>query len=101
MDWISFLFTGWGVGFTAYVVLQGVTLAFVTGYHGKLVWIPIPFMALVLVLTISAYFQESNLWPVALIICSPLAVLYLALVSLFAGIARAKASQSPTASNDA
>jgi hypothetical protein len=93
MNWFSFFVTGWGVGFTAYIALQIATLLVITGYHRKLVWIPAPVMALVLTWSLYGFAQESNLWPVPLIIVSPFAALYLLAVCLFAALARARAKQ--------
>jgi hypothetical protein len=71
---IEFFLAGWGVGFTVYSVLQ--LLAVVTLQHRRrvIVLLPAPVMLGVLVWTVFAYRNGSNLWPIIMIFASPLSV---------------------------
>jgi hypothetical protein len=76
-DWIRFFLFGWGSTFTAYVVLQTLalcTLARPLWYAGL---VPLPFMLAILVVSLLAFKDNSNLWPLWLILVSPVAIVYL------------------------
>ena len=80
--WLTFLVAGWGTFFTAYLIVQVVILATVKRPYLYWAAIPVPLMALVVIVTIQALLQESNLWPILLIFASPLALLYLLAVGI-------------------
>lgn len=72
----TFFFTGWGLGFTAYVVVQVVALlALRTTRRRRIALLPAPVMLGVVLWTIYAYQAESNLWPIVMIFASPLAAI--------------------------
>ena len=75
-NWISFFLTSWGLSFTVYLILQIGAILSLQGRMRKLVALPIPIMALVIITTIVGYKQQSNLWPIYLIFVSPIAILF-------------------------
>lgn len=79
-DWIKFFWAGWGLPFTVYVILQFLALRFMKGPGRTGVVIPIPLMLLVLILTLTAYRGGSNLWPLFLILSSPIAVIFIVVI---------------------
>lgn len=86
-DWAFFL-VSFGLPFTLYLVAQVIALLRLRGHARAWAALAMPFMAWVVWLTADAYRQQSNLWPIALIFLSPLALAYLGLVVL---VARARA----------
>jgi hypothetical protein len=84
-SWIWFTTGGWGFPFTLYVCAQLLSLLFLRGRARRLALIPIPLMGLVLAVTCLGYLARSNLWPIWLMLISPVAALYL--VVLWVGTA--------------
>ena len=79
---MPFFLFGWGSTFAAYVVLQVLTVATLKGAVRYAALLPLPFMIGVAVVTVSAWHNQSNLWPIVMIFASPLALLYLLFVGL-------------------
>jgi len=79
-DWISFLFFGWGLPFSLYVLFQVVAPLLAEGKYRALAMVPVPIMCIVVVVTFFSYQANSNLWPIWLILVSPFMLLYLMLV---------------------
>jgi hypothetical protein len=75
-EWLRFFFAGWGLVLTGYVALQALFIAILKGRARYWVAVPAPIMVLVLLFTYYAYVQESNLWPMILILATPMALLY-------------------------
>lgn len=61
-----------------YVVLQVLAARSMRGRARRIVLLPLPLMAVVAIATAKAYAEGSNLWPIWLILVSPLASMYLA-----------------------
>ena len=80
MDWTAFFLFGWGAPFTAYVIAQLIGVIYLGGARRMVVGAPIPIMVLVAVVTFIAYAQRSNLWPIWLILSSPVALAYVVVV---------------------
>jgi hypothetical protein len=80
MDWAGFFVTGWGSAFSAYVVLQALTLVVLKRPLWYAAAVPVPLMLWVAIATVQAWQQHSNLWPLPMIFTSPVAVLYLLLL---------------------
>jgi hypothetical protein len=78
-DW-AFFVRGWGIGFAVYLILQLLAVLFVRGWRRAIVAIPLPFMAAVLYWTNYAANKESNLWPIVMILTSPVAALIVVLL---------------------
>jgi hypothetical protein len=76
-NWIGFFFGGWGSGFSAYVALQSLALATLKKRFWYATALAVPLMLYVVFATIEAWVRGSNMWPILMIIGSPLAVLYL------------------------
>ena len=82
IGWLTFLLAGWGSFFSAYVVVQAVTLLALRRPQWYFAAIALPIMVFVVAITLEAVRQASNLWPVFLIFASPLALLYLLAVGI-------------------
>ena len=82
MDWVMFFLAGWGAGFSAYAVLQAITLWALKRPVWYLALLPLGPMGYVAMLTSVAYARSSNLWPIVMIFASPIAVLYLLAVGV-------------------
>jgi hypothetical protein len=80
VTWVGFFLGGWGSLFTAYVVLQTWAALKLRGRRRLLVLLPVLPMAIVVALTLAAYMQESNLWPILMILVSPIACIFVILV---------------------
>lgn len=78
--WVGFFLWSWGMMFTIYVILQIVSLVTLRGLGRSLSLLPILPMAGVAAWTINAYRHGSNLWPILLILTSPLADLLLGIL---------------------
>lgn len=89
--WAAFLFT-FGLPFLLYVAAQVVALVRLRGQARLWAALAIPFMGWVVWMTVDAYRQQANLWPLALIFLSPVALLYLGVVAM---VARARARGEP------
>jgi hypothetical protein len=77
---ISFLLAGWGLPFTVYVLAQVYIPIRLRGAWRWLSLLPIPVMAYVVYATVAAFKQQANMWPILLIIVSPLAAFFLVLL---------------------
>ena len=82
VDWMPFFLTSWGLPFTIYMIIQIGSILNLRGRKRKIAMVPIPVMILVVVSTIIGYQQKSNLWPIYLIIISPLAAFFVGLIWL-------------------
>lgn len=80
MAWLQFFFLGYGLPFTVYVVFQFGAILMLVGRWRIAVSLPAPFMAMLLMDSLIAKDSHLNLWPVWLIVISPLAVIYVLLV---------------------
>jgi hypothetical protein len=78
--WVGFFFTGLGLPFTVYVVLQFVAPFFVRGWRRLAILLPLPIMAWVLLTAIQSFHQESNMWPILIIFFSPFAIVFVGLI---------------------
>ncbi len=81
-DWGRFFFTSWGIPFTVYLVLQIAAILHLEGGSRKAVLVPLAIMAIVVIITMIAYQQESNLWPIYLIFSSPFAAIAVGIIWL-------------------
>lgn len=81
-EWIGFFLVGWGVLFTFYLIVQILAVCFFKGRAKIAAAVPIVLMIFVLFATATAYRQGSNLWPMLLILCSPIATFFIAVVWL-------------------
>ena len=75
-SWITFFLGGWGTGFSAYVVLQSIALATLRKRLWYAATVTVPLMLYVVFVTIDGYVQDSNMWPIVMILGSPLAIVY-------------------------
>jgi hypothetical protein len=80
--WSTFFLAGWGLPFTLYVIAQIVAVVRLRGRARIWAAVPIPFMVLVLYVTLNAFAQKSNLWPITMIFASPVALAYVLLVGI-------------------
>lgn len=72
----NFFLAGWGLGFTAYVVLQSLALVALTrNRRRRIALLPGPVMLGVFLWTMYAYQTGSNLWPIVMIFASPVAAI--------------------------
>jgi len=97
ITWSTFFLLGWGLPFTLYLIAQAVTLVRLRGAARLWVAVPVPFMLWVLYVTLDAFAQKSNLWPIVMIFASPIALVYVlivAAVAYFAGRARGREKAS-------
>ena len=81
LGWV-FFFSTWGLGFLAYLVLQVLTLVRLRGGARIFAALPLLPMAVVAAWTAYAYMEESNLWPIVLILVGFPAAAYLVVVWL-------------------
>jgi hypothetical protein len=82
-DWTRFFLMGWGLPFLLYIILQAVTLISVSGRYRVLALLPLPIMIVVAAIAFSSLRAGSNMWPIWIILISPIAVLYLIFVLVF------------------
>ncbi len=80
---------GWGTVFSAYVVIQMLALFTLRPPFLLASLIPLGVMVLVGLITIIAYRGQSNLWPILLVLASPIALLSVALIEVIGLRARA------------
>ena len=66
----------WG-GVLAYPILQFIAVKRMRGGWRVLAYLPLILMAFVFLITIVGFYQQSNLWPLILILVSPLVLVYL------------------------
>ena len=79
-DLLWFFITGWGLPLTVYTFAQIFVPLRLRGAWRGLSLLPIPVMAYVVYATVAAFNQHSNMWPILLIIASPVAALFLVLL---------------------
>ncbi|HET9417969.1 MAG TPA: hypothetical protein VFO30_01395 [Chthoniobacterales bacterium] len=77
---LSFFLEGWGLPFTIYVLAQIFVPIRLRGAWRGLSLLPIPAMAYVVYATVGAFKEHSNMWPILLIIASPVAAFFLVLL---------------------
>ncbi len=77
MEWLLILLGPWGWMFDVYVVMQIIAAIKLRGLGRWLSLLPVPIMLYVLWITGQAYHLDSNIWPIMLILASPIAVAYL------------------------
>ena len=87
-EWAEYFFLSYGSTFTLYVVAQIAALWTIQSNARWFLYVPIPIMTLVALGTAEALSERSSLWGVALMVTSPIALAYLALVVLVAGVVR-------------
>jgi hypothetical protein len=80
---LSFINLVW-LTIPAYVILQVVALLRSSGWMRIAAALPLVVMVPVFALTIHAYVLDSNLWPLLLLMASPAAMLYVAVVAFVA-----------------
>ncbi len=80
IDWLRFFVIGPGVPFTGYLALQIIAVLRLAGGWRIAALPPIPIMGWAVFSTADAYRQESNLWPIGLMLSSSVALAYVALV---------------------
>jgi hypothetical protein len=69
----------WG-GLLIYPFLQIFALLRMHGGWRQLAFLPLVPMCIVLIVTIKAFLQHSNMWPILIIFCAPLAMAYLVIL---------------------
>jgi peptidoglycan/LPS O-acetylase OafA/YrhL len=69
----------WG-GVLAYPILQFIAVKRMRGGWRVLAYLPLILMAFVFLITIVGFYQQSNLWPLILILVSPLVLVYLVIL---------------------
>lgn len=83
MSWdllVGFFFRGLGLPFVAYVLLQLIAPFFVHRWKRWVVLLPVPVMAWTLTTAIDALHNNSNLWPIFIVIFSPFAILFIGII---------------------
>lgn len=78
-----FFFT-YGLPFTLYIAAQVFALVRFRSRSRAWAALPIPFMVWLVWVTVDAFHKQLNLWPLPLILLSPVALLYLGLVAMLA-----------------
>ena len=81
-SWGAFFLGGWGTAFSAYVVIQMLALFTLRQRFLRASLIPLGVMLVVVLITILAYRAQSNLWPILLVLTSPLALLAVAVIEI-------------------
>ena len=79
-DLLWFFITSWGLPFTVYIFAQIFVPLRLRGAWRGLSLLPIPVMAYVVYATVAAFKQHSNMWPILLIMTSPVAAFFLVLL---------------------
>ena len=90
-SWVRFFAIGWGATFTAYVILQVVALVTLKRPYWYVAVLPAPIMLWVVFVTFDALLHGSNRWPVLMILASPVAVLFVLVVTAIGLIVQAHA----------
>jgi len=88
-SWSAFFLGGWGTVFSAYVVIQALALFTLRQRFLQASLIPLGVMLVVGLITIIAYRGQSILWPVLLVLASPIALLAVAIIEVVGLRARA------------
>jgi len=76
-SWIGFFAFGWGTPFAAYVILQVIALVALKRPTLYAAALPVPIMLWVAYVTFDAFLHHSNMWPMLMILTSPVAILFL------------------------
>ena len=95
MTWSEFITAFWMELLAMYAVVQVVVPLAARGVARLLAFLPLPFMLFAGWTAFSAYQQHSNLWPLSLVLSSPIALLYLLLLAsalIVVAIVRRKSS---------
>jgi hypothetical protein len=79
---LGHFFCTWGLPFIVYLGLQIAAVIRLRGARRLVSIIPVLPMIWVVAFTISAFREQSNLWPILLILASPLAAIFIAVVYL-------------------
>ncbi len=88
-SWSAFFLGGWGTAFSAYVVIQALAMGTLRQRFLSASLIPLGVMLVVGLITIVAYRGEGNLWPIPLVLTSPIALLAVAIIEIVGLRARA------------
>jgi len=80
--WTRFFLGGWGTSFSAYVALQLVALLTLRRAFWVAALVPFAAMVAVAVLTVHAFLQQSNMWPMLMILASPFAAILVAMIGI-------------------
>jgi hypothetical protein len=88
-SWGAFFLGGWGTVFSAYVLIQALALCTLRAAHLRAALFPLGVMLVVGLLTVVAYRGQSNLWPILLVLTSPIALLAVAIIEVVGLRARA------------
>jgi hypothetical protein len=88
-SWGAFFLGGWGTVFSAYALIQVLALCTLRPPHLRTALVPLGVMMVVGLLTVVAYRGQSNLWPVLLVLTSPIALLAVAIIEVIGLRARA------------
>lgn len=67
-------------GLFVYPILQFIALRRMSGGWRKLAFIPLIPMGILLIVTVKAFLQQSNLWPILIIFFAPLGLVCLAIL---------------------
>lgn len=81
VDWARFFLLGWGLPFSLYVIAQIAALVIFRGRMRWLVAVPILPMSWVVFITARAWAERSNLWPIIMIFSSPVALVYVLVIT--------------------
>lgn len=76
MDWLAFFTTGWGIPFSLYVIVQILALIVLRNGQRLRAAITIIPMTYVAKITAEGWLNQSNLWPIWMILISPLALIF-------------------------
>lgn len=80
-SWMGFFAFGWGTTFAAYVILQVIALFVLKRPILYAAALPVPIMLWVAYVTFDAFLHQSNMWPMLMILASPVAILFLLVVA--------------------
>jgi hypothetical protein len=80
MSWLRFFAIGWGLPLSIYVVVQAAAIFTLRGRSRAAATVPLPLMLLVTAHMAWAYRQESNLWPMTMLMITPGAILGLVVI---------------------
>jgi hypothetical protein len=77
---VRFFVAGFGLLFTTYLIVQLLAIFLIDDRARRAIWVPLPIMAIVLSASLVAFSKGSNMWPLWLIVASPIATIYVAAV---------------------
>lgn len=81
-SWGAFFLGGWGTVFSAYVLIQALALCTLRRPFLRAALLPLGVMLVVALITVAAYRGQSHLWPVLLVVASPIALLAVAFIEI-------------------